>query len=129
MKVGITLRKSVWLILLLGLFLAACSGKQDEATYQTIDLDEVEKMQAEGAVVLDVREPDEFAEGHIIGAVNLPLSALKQENQPNLDKSQKYLVICRSGNRSIQASDILFEAGFNVTNVSEGMATWTGEIE
>lgn len=109
------------------LALAACSN--DSASYETIDLDEVEAKMEEGFVVLDVREPDEFAEGHISSAQNKWLSALQQGDFSALSKEEKYIVICRSGNRSQTASEILVNEGYEVVNVSAGMSSWTGAVE
>ncbi|WP_228548331.1 rhodanese-like domain-containing protein [Sporosarcina obsidiansis] len=89
----------------------------------------MQQQKDNGAIVLDVREPEEFAEGHIIGAVNLPLSELEQGKDPGLSEEETYVVICRSGNRSVQASTILHDAGYTVINVSEGMVSWEGEVE
>ena len=122
------MRKWPWLLMALLLILAACSTKTLEK-YETIGLDEVQQKKDSGLIVLDVREVEEFSEGHIIGAVNMPLSELKKGNRENLDSTESYIVICRSGNRSKEASDILFEDGYDVVNVSEGMSSWTGEVE
>lgn len=122
------MKKWSWLLLVFLLVLTACSPKTAE-NYETIGLGEVEQKAAEGAIVLDVREVDEFAGGHIIGAVNMPLSQIQKGNRENLNAEEGYIVICRSGNRSKEASDILFEEGYDVINVSEGMSSWTGEIE
>lgn len=109
------------------LALAACSNS--DASYETIDIDEVETKMKAGFVVLDVRESDEFAEGHIPLAQNKPLSALQQDDFSELLKGEKYIVICRSGNRSQTASEILVNEGYEVVNVSAGMSSWTGAIE
>ena len=109
------------------LALAACSN--DSASYETIDIDEVETKMNEGFVVLDVRELDEFAEGHIPAAQNKPLSVLQQDDLSELSKEEKYIVICRSGNRSQTASEILVNEGYEVVNVASGMSSWTGAIE
>lgn len=109
------------------LALAACSN--DSASYETIDINEVEAKMNEGFVVLDVRERDEFVEGHIPAAQNKPLSALQQDDFNELSKEEKYIVICRSGNRSQTASEILVNEGYEVVNVSAGMSSWTGAIE
>ena len=119
-----------WLIAILAvsiLTLAACNN--DSATYETININEVEAKMTEGFVVLDVRELNEFSEGHIPTAQNKPLSALQQEDFSELSKEEKYIVICRSGNRSQTASDILANAGYEIVNVSAGMSSWTGAIE
>ena len=119
-----------WIIAMLAislLALAACSN--DNASYETIEINEVEEKMAEGYIVLDVREPDEFAEGHIPSAQNKPLSVLQQDDFNELSKEEKYIIICRSGNRSQTASEILFNEGYEVVNVSAGMSSWMGEIE
>lgn len=119
-----------WIIAMLTislLALAACS--KDSASYETIEINEVEEKMAEGYIVLDVREPDEFAEGHIPSAQNKPLSVLQQDDLNELSKDEKYIIICRSGNRSQTASEILFNEGYEVVNVSAGMSSWTGDVE
>ena len=119
-----------WLLVVLAvsiLALAACSN--DSASYETIDIDEVEAKMKEGFIVLDVREPDEFTAGHIPSAQNKPLSVLQQDDFSELSQEEQYIVICRSGNRSQTASDILVSAGYEVVNVSAGMSSWTGAIE
>lgn len=111
------------------LFLIFGCATGEESSYKTIDIDGVQQLQDDGAVVLDVREVDEFAEGHIIGAINHPLSVLREGDFSGLNKVDSYVVICRSGNRSIEASDILFKEKFDIVNVSTGMTSWTGEVE
>ena len=119
-----------WLLAVMAvsiLALAACSN--DSVSYDTIDIDEVEIKMDEGFIVLDVRESDEFAAGHIPAAQNKPLSVLQQDDFSELSKEEKYIVICRSGNRSQTASEILVNAGYEVVNVSAGMSSWTGAVE
>lgn len=118
----------VMMVATLLLVLIGCSNSAKKA-YDTVDIEEVPTLMETGKTVLDVREVDEFEEGHIIGAVNKPLSELQNGNFDGLDKEKEYVVICRSGNRSVTASDILSETGYSVTNVSEGMSSWTGPIE
>jgi len=66
-----------------------------------------------GAVILDVRTPQEFAEGHLEGAVNLDVNAADFGTRlRELDPAGRYLVYCRSGNRSKQAIDRMRAAGF-----------------
>ena len=81
-----------------------------------------------GAVLLDVRTPEEYREGHIPGAINIPNETIGTEDIPELpDKEQLILVYCRSGNRSKQASEKLVKLGY--TNIVEfgGINDWTGE--
>jgi rhodanese-related sulfurtransferase len=76
------------------------------------------------AVVVDVREPDEFAAGHIEGAINLPLSRFSPDQLP--DVGGKTLVLqCAGGKRSGMALDRCAEAGAAVdTHLAGGIGAW-----
>lgn len=97
--------------------------------YKTIFIDEFYLNEKnKNLKILDVREVDEFHNGHIPSAKNLPLSTL-QNSINTLEKAEAYYVICQSGGRSSAACDFLSTLGFDVTNVMGGMAAWKGEIE
>ena len=65
------------------------------------------------AVIIDVRTPEEFQAAHLDGAVNLDLNSGQfAQSIQNLDPEQTYLIYCRSGNRSAQATQLLRQAGF-----------------
>ena len=120
---------------LLSVFLAAillvgCSAPKETVSYRQISMDEAITMMEEesGYIILDVRTPEEFADKHIPGAVNIPNETITAEEIPELpDKDQLILVYCRSGNRSKQASEKLAAMGY--TNVVEfgGINSWPGE--
>lgn len=74
----------------------------------------------EGAFLVDVRSPSEFASGSVKGAVNIPLDNLQQQLTKFKGK-QNIVVFCRSGNRSSMAKNILTQSGFK--NVTDG-GTW-----
>ena len=76
-----------------------------------------------GALLLDVREDDEWDAGHIPGATHIPLSELGSR-VGELPVDQTILVICRSGNRSEQGRDILLNAGLVATSVEGGVNAW-----
>lgn len=81
-------------------------------------------------IILDVRRADEFAGGHIPGAINIANEDIIDTEPEELpDKNQTIYVYCRSGNRSKQASAKLAAMGY--TNIIEcgGIIDWTGEIE
>lgn len=79
--------------------------------------------------VLDVREPAEYAFGHIPGAINIPLGELEQRFE-ELNNNENLHIICRTGSRSNFAAQKLSEKGFkNVKNVIPGMKEWTGPID
>lgn len=74
----------------------------------------------QGAFLVDVRTPAEFAEGHVKGSVNIPLDKVVLE-LPKFRNKKNVVVFCRSGNRSGQAKTILEQNG--ITNVVNG-GTW-----
>jgi rhodanese-related sulfurtransferase len=83
----------------------------------------------DGHVIVDVRREDEYAKGHIPGAILIPNESIGTEQPSELpDLDQIILVYCRSGRRSKEASQKLADIGY--TNVYEfgGIVDWTGEI-
>ena len=120
------------IIFLLSLtLLTACAAPADkDISYRQITMDEAVVMMEEetGYVILDVRTPEEFAEKHIPGAINIPNETIGTDEITQLaDKDQLILVYCRSGNRSKQASEKLVRLGY--TNIVEfgGINDWPGE--
>ena len=78
---------------------------------------------ANDALLLDVRTPDEFAGGHIPGAVNLPIDTLR-DRLATLDRGKPIVAYCQVGQRGYLATRILGQAGFDVANLSGGYATF-----
>ena len=109
------------------LLLTSCGG----ATYTQISQDEAMQMMQDESdyLIVDVRRPDEFAEGHIAGAINVPNEEIRDE-MPELlpDKDQLLLIYCRSGNRSKEASQKLADMGYTKVYEFGGINTWEGEI-
>lgn len=90
-----------------------------------VSVREAASLRDEGALILDVREPEEWNAGHIPGATLIPLGQL-ESRVDELPRDQQIVVVCRSGNRSQTGRDILLSAGFeNVTSMSGGMNDWT----
>ena len=124
--------KKVLALIFSMLILAGCGAAPEaEPAFAQITQEEaVELMETEeDYIILDVRRPDEYAGGHIKGAVNIPNETIAEEEISQLpDKDQLILVYCRSGNRSKQASEKLAKLGY--TNIKEfgGINTWQGEI-
>jgi rhodanese-related sulfurtransferase len=75
------------------------------------------------AYVLDVREADEWAAGHVPGALHIPLGQLNARHT-EIDRGPALYVICRSGNRSDHAAQALAGAGWPAHNVADGMIGW-----
>ena len=114
------------------LLLAGCAAAPRKADgYRQITMEEAITIMEEesGYIILDVRTPEEYASGHIPGAINVPNENIDTRQLPELpDKDQMILVYCRSGNRSKQASEKLAALGY--TNVVEfgGIRDWPGEV-
>ena len=90
-----------------------------------IDVAAAARERDAGAFILDVREPDEWAAGHIPGATLIPLGQLAVR-AGEVPKDRDVVVVCRSGNRSAQGRDILRAAGLTqVTSMAGGMKAWT----
>ncbi|MBN2525463.1 MAG: rhodanese-like domain-containing protein [Deltaproteobacteria bacterium] len=78
----------------------------------------------EGVVVLDVREPDEYADAHISGVKHIPMGQVLQRKSEFID-AKVIFVTCRSGNRSGRITDALREQGHtNVHNMAGGIRAW-----
>jgi rhodanese-related sulfurtransferase len=75
------------------------------------------------AFLLDVREPDEWVAGHVPGALHIPLGQLGNRYL-EIDRDRELYVICRSGHRSAQAAQALAGAGWETSNVADGMIGW-----
>jgi rhodanese-related sulfurtransferase len=106
--------------------LSACSAATREAGYVTRSVTDIQQTVTDKnhPAVIDVREPDEFASGHVPGAVNVPLATVGTwaATQP---KDAPCVVICQSGRRSVAASEVLVKQGFKeVINVAGGTAAW-----
>lgn len=95
------------------------------------DINEGVKTCAEtqGAVLLDVREPDEYAAGHISGSANLPLSEIRSAEDRFPDMDTPLFVYCLSGARSSKAITALGEMGYTKLTNLGGIRAWRGEIE
>ena len=120
-------------IILSALMLTGCAGADGSTnnTYRRITADEAVLMMAEeqGYIILDVRRADEFAEGHIPGAINVANESIGTDEISELpDKNRLIMVYCRSGRRSKEAAEKLVKLGY--TNIVEfgGIIDWKGEI-
>ena len=113
-------------------FIAGKIGDDDMNKFSQITMDEAKEIfETPGDyIILDVRRADEYAGGHIPGAINVANETINDTCPEELpDMNQTIYVYCRSGNRSKQASEKLVGLGY--TNIIEfgGILDWTGEIE
>ena len=105
----------------------------EKNTYQQISQDKAKQMmeEQEDAIVLDVREKEEYETGHIPGAVLLPLGTIAEDSAASVipKKDSVVLVYCRSGRRSKQASQALAELGYTQIYEFGGINDWPYEVE
>lgn len=115
------------LVLLVGL--TGCSAGSAAADVD-VAVDEVLRLWQDGAaIIIDVRTPGEYGEGHIPGVMNIPLNELEQR-MGEVPGDKKVILICRTGNRSAQGAKLLRDKGMdNVFNSAGGMTTWRGPVE
>ena len=132
-------RRSIFIIMAaLLLLLTSCSsagqvmdGEDMVRSYTQISQDEAKQMMEQDGtqIIVDVRTQEEYDSGHIPGAICIPNESIGTEHPEELpDLDQVILVYCRSGNRSKQAAQKLFDMGY--INVYEfgGINDWTGEV-
>ena len=123
------MRKAVVCLLLAALLMGTASVAEEY--YRQITQEEAARIMEEeqGYILLDVRTEEEYDEGHIPGAINLPNEDIGTDAPPELpDKDQTILVYCRSGRRSKEAAGKLAALGYTRVLEFGGIMTWTGEI-
>ena len=106
------------LLVISSLLLASCA-------HPTITGEAAQGRVKAGAFLLDVRTPGEFAEGHLAGAVNVPVQELEATlaSLP-IDRNREIIVYCRSGARSSRARNVLLKAGYSKVEDLGGMSNW-----
>ncbi|MDO4512290.1 MAG: rhodanese-like domain-containing protein [Bacteroidales bacterium] len=112
------------------LALAGCKASAGEGAYQSVDVKKFTEVIGDtGVVRLDVRTAEEYAEGHIEGAINIDVMAdgFEQKAVATLPQEKTVALYCRSGRRSKRAADILSAKGYKVVELDTGYLGWTGE--
>jgi phage shock protein E len=120
------------ILFLICLVNAALLYAQDTTGKAISETEFAKKMHKKKTVVLDVRTPDEYKEGHIKNAINYNvLDSLAFEKQiATLPKNKKYLLYCRGGIRSGKALVMMQQKGFkHLYHLAGGISAWTGDIE
>lgn len=120
------------LLIVVLFFVTGCGSVKEER--KIISYDDVNTIiddynELENVYIIDVREEDEYDDGHLINAYNIPLSRLDSIKNEDISIDSKIIVYCRSGNRSKSAQDMLNEMGY--TNVYDmgGIMNWPYDVE
>ena len=117
-------------ILLLGLAIL-CTGCGIGKPYREMSMDKAAEWMAHesGYLLVDVRFADEYAKGHIPGALLLPLEEIQLGKVDQLpDHDQPILIYCRTGRRAEDAAALLVKMGYRNVYAIGGIFDWTGEI-
>lgn len=133
------MRKILAILLLLAVTLAGagCNGdgaddRKEQAKYRRITADEAQVLmkKEENYLILDVRTPEEFAEGHIPHAINIPMDEFGEEPLRELpDRNQMIFVYCAKGIRSMNVANRLAHMGYRNIVEMGGIQDWHGDIE
>ena len=128
------MKRSKGILLLVALLLlAGCAQEvENKVNYENITAQEAKELmdREEGYVILDVRTEEEYAQGHIPGAILIPDYEIETKAEEILtDKDQMILVYCRSGRRSKNAAQVLLELGYTDIREFGGIIDWPYGIE
>lgn len=121
------MKRNILLVILviIGVVMVMKPFSSNASTFKDISTQEAKALYTQdGYILLDVRTVAEFKEYHADGAVNIPLQEIEQK-LGEIPKDKTLLVVCRSGNRSRQAIEILSKHGYDkMFNVAGGMGAW-----
>ena len=125
------------LLIVMGLTIAGCGGdtaeeRKDQAKYRRITADEAQVLmqQTQDYLILDVRSPEEFAEGHIPHSINIPMERFGEAPPQELpDRNQTIFVYCVKGIRSMNVANRLAHMGYKNIVEMGGIQDWHGAIE
>lgn len=98
-----------------------------EGTFSNLNAEEFDQLiRNEGVLVLDVRTPEEYAEGHIANSINIDINEknFREEVERRISKDHKVAVYCRSGRRSANACSLMTEWGYTAFNLNGGIISW-----
>ena len=107
--------------------ISGCNGNENIVSVPAPEFDKA--IKADSMQLLDVRTPQEYAEGHIDGALNIDVRSddFQKMAEKDLSRDSTILVYCRSGRRSMDAAKILTRLGYKVINLKGGIIEWKEE--
>ena len=123
--------KAILYILFMATMMVGCNNSEATKGFNSVDASRfAEVIENEQVQIIDTRTPEEFNEGHIPGAVNIDINSEEFEARvAELDKSRPVAVYCRGGRRSKEAAKHMVSCGLEVTELSDGILSWRGEVE
>lgn len=127
MKKNLKIVRRVLFLILTTISATQISGCNTNDNINSVSAPEFDKeIKADSVQLLDVRTPQEYAEGHIDGALNINVQSddFQQMAEKELSKDSTILVYCRSGRRSMDAAEKLTKLGYKVINLKGGIIEW-----
>ncbi|MBQ2783372.1 MAG: rhodanese-like domain-containing protein [Alistipes sp.] len=123
--------KNILYSLFAATMIVGCNNSNATKGFDSVDATRfAEVIENEQVQIIDTRTPAEFSEGHIPGAVNIDIDGEEFEAMvAKLDKSRPVAVYCRGGRRSKEAAEHMVSCGLEVTELSNGIISWEGEVE
>lgn len=117
------IKRAIYLIAMTMCILQASGCNHGDSIASVSATEFEQEIKTDSVQLLDVRTPQEYAEGHIAGAVNIDVQAddFQQLAEKELSKDSTILVYCRSGRRSLDAAEILTRLGYRVVNLKGGI--------
>lgn len=115
------------ILLIVAVLIIMIAGSKTHKSYETISSEEAFKMMNDDTIILDVRTNEEYNNGHIKNALNIPLDDIINE-KIDIDKNKTILVYCQSGNRSQKASSKLVSLGYERIYNFGGINNWPYEV-
>jgi rhodanese-related sulfurtransferase len=107
------------ILLAVGSIFYLSGGNVTNKNLYEVSLSQIQENIDSGSPLIDVRTPEEFAESHAVGAINLPVEKIQTGDIPNVAKDRIIYLYCRSGRRATEAKTILEKAGFtHVINIT-----------
>lgn len=118
---------SLMLMAVCAIQVSGCGGNEDIVSVSASDFEK--EMKADSVQLLDVRTPEEYAEGHIAGAININVQSgdFLKLAEKELSTDSTVLVYCRSGRRSMTAADRLAKMGYRIVNLKGGINEWKAD--
>ena len=122
--------KTIFYILFAAAMMVGCNNPKTTHGFDSVDASHFAKfIENEQVQIIDTRTPAEFSEGHIPGAVNIDIDGEEFEARvAELDKSRPVAVYCRGGRRSKEAAEHMVNCGLEVTELSNGILSWQGDV-
>ena len=124
------MKRTLKICLTMGL-MSLLFGCAPKPSFRSVDAEQfAREIEREEVQLVDVRTAEEFAEGHIPGAMNMDVNGVAFEAQiATLDTDRPIALYCRSGRRSKVAAEKVAKAGFEVVDLDGGILSWTGDKE